>query len=490
MKKKTIIVLSLILILGGFLRFYKLASIPPGLYPDEAINGNNAYEALENNHFQVFYPDNNGREGLFINLTAYSIKYFGLKPFSIRLVSATVGFLTILGIFLLTKELFLSETIALFSSFFLAISYWHLNFSRIGFRAILVPLIMVYGFYFFFKYLRKKEVSNFLYSAFFFGLGFYTYIAYRVIPLLVLVPLIFEFLKQKNKKIKFITTWFIFAFLVVLFVLPLAIYFYHNPSALGSRTGDVSIFSQASPLKSFLISTGKTIGMFFVRGDCNWRHNLACQPELFYFQQILFVLGLFFGLKEIKESRKTKNTFIFLFSWLLIMAIPEVLTYESVPHALRSIGMIPAVFVFVGFGAFKAFEVSKNRLKPKVFLVSIASIVLILSGVTFYRYFFAWAKNQATKDAFSENYSKLAKKINSLPLNIEKYIICDIGGEPVRDRSSKRDLPMSTQSVMFLTNSFLAPQRAYRHIHYVLEKETGKIPNKKNIKIFKLSENE
>ncbi len=488
MSKKTIIILIFILLLGGFLRFYKLTTVPPGLYPDEAMNGNNAYEALKNNSFQVFYPENNGREGLFINLVAYSIKYFGLKPFSIRLVSAIAGFLTILGLFLLAKELFLSETIALFASFFLAISYWHLNFSRIGFRAILMPLIIVYGSYFFFKFLRKKEIPDFLYSAFFFGLGFYTYIAYQIIPLLVLIPLIAEFLKQKKQKVSFLITWAIFAFLVFLFVLPLGIYFYQNPSYLSSRTSSVSIFSQAHPLKIFLNNIIKTIGMLFVRGDCNWRHNLACQPELFYFQQILFILGLFFAFLEIKR-KKRKNIFIFLFSWLFIMAIPELLTFEAIPHALRSIGIIPAVFIFVGFGAFKIFEVLKQKLKPKTLFISIVILALIFSGVTFYRYFFIWAKNQNTKNAFSENYFKLAKKINQLPLSKEKYIICNVGGVPVKDRASKRNLPMPSQSVMFLTDSFLAPDRTYHHIHYLLEKDIPKIKKTKNIKIFKLNNN-
>ncbi len=489
--RKTLLILIAILLLGGFLRFYRLTSVPPGLYPDEAINGNNAYEALESSNFKVFYPENNGREGLFINLISYSIKFFGLKPFSIRIVSAIIGFLTIFGLFLLAKELFASELIALFSSFFLAISFWHLNFSRIGFRAIFVPFITVFAFYFLFKYLREKNIADFLYSALFFGLGFYTYIAYRIIPLLVFIPLLLFFLsiKEKKERIKFIKTWIIFAFLVFIFILPLVSYFYQNPQALSSRTNDVSVFSTKNPLKNLLISTAKTAGMLFVRGDCNWRHNLACRPELFYIQQVLFIVGIFFGIKSIKNKRKYKNAFIFLFSWLIIMVIPEILTYEAIPHAIRSIGIIPAVFMVVGFGAFELFKVFEKILsKNKINL-----LVIILGGVlffvTFYNYFFVWAKNKNTKNAFSINYLFLAKKINSLPRTTDKYIICDIDGVPVRDRSSrKRNLPMSTQSLMFLTNSFLPQERAYRHIHYVLRNEISTIPDKKNIKIFKLSQ--
>ena len=67
----------LILAVAVFFRFWQLDQIPPGLYPDVAINGINATDALKNHDFKIFYPDNNGREGLFINLIALSFWLFG-----------------------------------------------------------------------------------------------------------------------------------------------------------------------------------------------------------------------------------------------------------------------------------------------------------------------------------------------------------------------------------------------------------------------------
>ena len=120
MGRKTKIALVLVvLIIGAFFRFYRIAEIPPGLYPDEAVNGNNAVEALHNTNFsaedgpsfgwKIFYPDNNGREGLFINLQSISIKFFGAEPWALRVASALFGTLTVLGLYLLTKELFLNQ---------------------------------------------------------------------------------------------------------------------------------------------------------------------------------------------------------------------------------------------------------------------------------------------------------------------------------------------------------------------------------------------
>ena len=69
-----------VLILGVFFRFYQIKEIPLGLYPDEAMNGNNAYEALHTGSFKVFYRENNGREGLFINMQALSMAMRATTP--------------------------------------------------------------------------------------------------------------------------------------------------------------------------------------------------------------------------------------------------------------------------------------------------------------------------------------------------------------------------------------------------------------------------
>ena len=96
MKKKEITLLIMIVAIGIFFRFWHITEIPLGLYPDEAMNGNNALEALADSHFKLFYPENNGREGLFINIQALSLYFFGNVPWALRIVSALFGTLTIL----------------------------------------------------------------------------------------------------------------------------------------------------------------------------------------------------------------------------------------------------------------------------------------------------------------------------------------------------------------------------------------------------------
>ena len=122
--KKCFYALLAILLVAVFFRFWQLDSIPPGLYPDEAINANQSISEPG----KIFYPENGGREGLFINLIYLSFSLFGISLWSLKFIPALIGVLTVLGLYLLAKELLQTSNsqpqtpnyIALLSSFFLA----------------------------------------------------------------------------------------------------------------------------------------------------------------------------------------------------------------------------------------------------------------------------------------------------------------------------------------------------------------------------------
>src|SRR3989344_4118569 len=159
MKQKEIISLFIVLIIAIFLRTYHLKELPPGLYPDEAMNGSNTLEAIETGNYKVFYPENNGREGLFINLQSLSVRAFGAEPWALRLPSTIFGILTVLGLYLLGRELF-SARVGLLGAFLLATSFWHINFSRIGFRAIMAPFFITWALYFLLKSFNQARSKS------------------------------------------------------------------------------------------------------------------------------------------------------------------------------------------------------------------------------------------------------------------------------------------------------------------------------------------
>ncbi|MEE8574230.1 MAG: hypothetical protein V3T30_02355, partial [Thermodesulfobacteriota bacterium] len=224
-RHKVKLALAAILILAVFFRFYKLTELPPAFHVDEAINGIKSRQALLSGDFKFYYEirslasinedeefskeekltgeflssshrkhmhETFGREGLYTNFGAISMWIFGDGPWSIRAVSAFFGAITVLGLFLMAREIFFRiegrgkdpstawlpppEVFALLAAFFLAVSFWHVNFSRIGYRAILTPAVTVFLFYFLFKGLRGGRAGvNFLLAGALSGVGFHTY---------------------------------------------------------------------------------------------------------------------------------------------------------------------------------------------------------------------------------------------------------------------------------------------------------------------------
>jgi len=524
MQKKYLFILIAIVALGGFLRFYRITEIPLGLYPDEAMNGNNDLEAITTHDFKVFYPENNGREGLFINLQAISVAAFGAKPWALRIVSAILGTFTILSLYLVTKELFrgggaaslaaldrragmVSEQsedergghvssksalgilngredaaatpIALLASFFLATSYWHLNFSRIGFRAIMLPLMATFAMYFLLKGLRTGKTLTLAAAGILAGLGFYTYIAYRFMIFAALVPIVWymwQWKKNKRQEEKKCMPCAVMLFLFITFVtaLPIGIYFLRNPEQFLNRADEISVFSAVSPVKELGWSVLKTTGMFFWRGDCNWRHNYNCQPELHPMVAVFFLAGIAAVIRRVRRQKLAAAT---LFAWLGAMAVPVILTREGIPHALRAIGMMSPVLILSAAGAeslgsfilswfqkqksrWSAYTHQLARIQQEMKILFVL-VLLILPLATYHTYFILWAENKETYQAFDTSSWHLGQFLAGTEPGIRTYVVANTLGKLVRG------IPMSAQTVMFATNTFPDGERRKKDFIYL-----------------------
>ena len=138
-----------ILVVGAFLRLHELAAVPYGLSGDEAFNGFDVLRVLDGAR-PVFLDANFGREALFIYLQAISVAILGRSDFAMHLVPAIVGVFTTAITYPLMRRLF-DQRIAVLSCCWLASSLWHVIFSRIGLRAVSLPLFEAMAFYCFWR---------------------------------------------------------------------------------------------------------------------------------------------------------------------------------------------------------------------------------------------------------------------------------------------------------------------------------------------------
>lgn len=501
MGRKTFLWLCVVLIIAGFLRFYHLEFTPPGLYPDEAMDGNNASQALRTGDFKVFYPPNNGVEGLYANIQAGFIAATGIhEAWTLRLPSAIFGFLTVLGIFFLTRELFKKvrwhNHIALLSAFFLAVSFWHVNFSRIGFRAIMAPFFLVWALYFLLKSVRETRSAPGAWLASLgglaFGLGFYSYISYRVMPLLLLLFIPF-FRKEKQ----FWRNAGIFVAATFLVALPLGLYFLQNPADFMGRTSQVSIFSSENPAMEISRNIAKTVGMLNFVGDGNWRHNVAGRPQLFWPVGVVFWIGVILGIRAIFKSAiwlgatdrdelpNLKFAYLLCFAWIALAALPVVLSNEGIPHALRAILMIPPIMILAASGAVKIYEWLLHKFHRETNAIQFAALVL-MSLLVFegaYTYFVTWGRDPNVQGAFNADYAALGRELRNLPRELPKYVVINAAGVAVPqedpwDPSGRiQQIPVPAQTVMYLTDTYSPERQKEENIHYLLPADEPSIPS-------------
>ncbi len=451
--KKAVYWLILILLIAAFFRFWDLPDTPPGLWADEAINGTNTIQALETGAWKVFYPENFGREGLFINIQALFVKAFGHEPWVLRLPSAIFGLLTVLGLYLMTREIF-GEKIALFAAFFLATSFWHINFSRMGFRAIMAPFFLVWAFYFLFLAMRKQKEWIFAMAGLVFGLGFHTYIAYRIAPIIAIYPLWRFYKDWKKGGVKNICAPCLiglFIFMAILAALPLLWYYAQNPVDFLGRTSAISIFNVSNPLAQFSENLVKTLGMFNFAGDFNWRHNLAGAPQLWWPVGILFLVGIWLSIKKLRWPNN------FVLSWFAVMILPVVLSNESLPHALRAIILIPPAMIFAALGLDWFWENIRPRLRIFIFIFLASAAIQAYS-----QYFLRWAPNFNVYQAFQADIAEKARWLNQEPRDIKKYVITDSV-----DMVDTDGTPMSFQPIVFITDTFYPNKQAEKNIYYI-----------------------
>jgi len=449
-----------------FFRFIALNHIPPGVSSDEALNGNEGIHAWRSKDLKLFYPTNNGREGVWINLIGFSESIFGMNPFGLRVSSAIAGSLTVFCLYLLAAELQSVRT-GLLSAWFLATSFWHVALSRMALRAIAVPLLFTASLYLLFRSMRSASAKSHFRSVFpaisggfLFGLGFHTYIAYRFAPFVVLALFWAELQRHRRLAqpigpcLRVFTLWLGAA---VGAALPMGLYFMRHPGDFFARAEQVWIFGEPNPLLTFSKGLLPTAAMFNVKGDCAWVYNLGCSPQLLWPVGLLFLLGVGLSLRRACRQGILARTECLLLVWFLVMLLPTLLT--DGPSALRSVGVLPPVFFFVGIGAEFLLQKLANR-RTACHLMLAAMIAV--GGVEAYRYFFLWANDPRVADEFDAPRVAIGRFLNSLPASNSRYVAFSRYDDDIRipynnPDGSERPLPISAETVLFETQGHPTP---------------------------------
>jgi hypothetical protein len=390
----------LVLLLAALLRFAQLPHLPPGLNFDEAGNGVAALDIL-NGDLKLWWRIGGGKEPLWPYLIAASTALLGAVPLALRLPAAMLGVLTVAAIYPLGRVLFPRQRLLpLLAMTGLALSAWHLHFSRLGFRAVLLPLLSALAFYFFWRAFSRQSsgVASVLLAAVLLAAAVYAYLAARMLPLVVpLFAVLLWFIDRRR------SNWtVVFRLLVYLFVflLPLMVYFAIYPADFAARSAEVSIFNPrwnqgdlaGTAWRVLTISLGTLNGQ---AGDINPLVNLPGESALPALLAPYFVVGLLVSIY--RGVRGDDPAQLFVLCWWAVMLLPALLAPEGAPHHLRLLGAIVPSYLLVALGLVVVIEFGEKPLAGKsaylrqLWRVLLPATVLTVTGwQTVQHYFVRW----------------------------------------------------------------------------------------------------
>ena len=457
------VVLIIIILLAAFLRLWRLDSYP-ALNADEAAIGYNAYSLIETGrdergnpwpiHFQSF---NDYKPGLYFYLVLPFIKILGLNEWSVRLPGAILGIATVFVVYLLVLELGILErlgknhqTLARLTAIMLAISPWHIHFSRGGWETNVATFFITCGVWLFLKALNKPKL--FVISFSFFVLSLFTYHAARIVVPLLVLGLLVIYRKEIKRNLGVFT---IGVLIGVILVIPLGLDL--TKGSVFSRAAGVGLFSDPGPIErineqrgqhrnltnpfavilhnkpinytlAFLENWGEHFSgeFLFMTGDRIQRNKVPEMGQMYLLDILFVVFGLFAIFKT--YSLYTKSYSLLLW-WLIVAPAAAALTFQS-PHSLRAQNMVIPLVIISAYGLVTILGWLKKQ--KRYFLVIGHWSLVILIAWQFSRYLHIYYLHMAKEYPYSSQYGvkELVSYIKEEGDKYEKIVITDEYDQP------------------------------------------------------------
>lgn len=408
MKKHTIkILFTSILLLAAFLRFWRIDVVPPGIDWDEAAVGYNAWSILKTgkdeygNPFPLTFTSfGDGKLPMIVYATVPFVAAFGLTPLGIRLPSILIGIGTVAMTYFLVRTIFKKKSIALIAMFLLAVSPWHLQFSRAAFEPTWATFFVPLSLFLWWK--GKENPWWYLAASISFAMSLYTYHSVKIFLPLMLLVLVFLHRTTivRNLKVILLTaaTFFLLA-------LPVVVTTFTSPQG---RLAQTSVINHPSEIEKINARRRDDIRDGFPLPSL-WNNKLTrnvaivvehytshFSPQfLFFGEQVNFRLGLRdYGKFHLFEAilllmgvytlvRWRNATSVFLFAWMGIGVLPGALGTEF-PHSLRTLVSLPSWQIV---GAIGAVELSGwiRKVRPSLTrLFVIVAVIIVASAVFVY----------------------------------------------------------------------------------------------------------
>lgn len=446
-------ILLLIILLASILRLWRLDLVPVSLFGDEVDAGYQAYSLAQTgkDYMGNLLPSHveslaDKKPALYSYTLIPTVMIFGISSLGVRLPAAFFGILDVFLIYLIAELFFKNKKISLLSALLLAISPWHIQYSRSGFEVIEMLSLYLGGLYCFIKGLNNYKWL--VLSSVLFGLTLWAYHSVKVflpITIIILITIWRKELIRVPKKYLLIS---IFALILVSAPIGRDVLFeggtqrfsstsiFADKTIIGEigskRLQDQQISHKTSPSNSDRFFHNQTASFadklinnyfqayssefLFIKGDPNLRHSLPDFGEFYKIEALFLIAGIIFlFIKNIDKKIK-----ILITLWILFAPVPSIITSDGGTHAIRLLFMLPPLILLIACGVYYLWEILP--LKFRKFYVSIILIAFILSFI-FYQHNYWNHYPWDSEKWWQAGYEDTVKSVLNLSNQYDKIII-------------------------------------------------------------------
>lgn len=378
---------ALILLSAAFLRLYLLPTYPPGPHYDEG-----AYllitRAIANGaRFFPIVEAYQGREVLYMYLNAPLLAVLGDHMLTLRLSSAWIGLLTVAATIALGRLMFrgrMGVIVGLSAGLLIALSYPQFWLGRQAFRAITLPLMQALALALLWRGLRshRRPWGWLTVAGVFAGGALYTYMASRLFPVWLGVGGLVLLAADHRRWRYWLPRVGVFFGVMTVVALPMIVYAVQKPDIFFGRLNEVTQAGQSVTVWQSILLHAR---MFFVEGDSYFRYNIPGRPYLTPLEGLALLAGLGVAVWMLirRYTPPSERMAAALAALSPLMVIPSVISVGGLPPShMRSLGMIPLLFILCGIGIAWAWERLPARFaRPTVFASLIVGVLVV--GVPF-----------------------------------------------------------------------------------------------------------
>ncbi len=420
--------LAVLTVIAAILRVVLLDKIPGGLHGDEAWTGLDAQRVLDEGWIGPYVTSALGQPSGPLYFAAPFVGVFGHTVFSVRLAMAVLGIATIPLAYLTFRVMF-DRPLATFAALLLAVSMWHLHYSRIAFMVISWPLAELATLLFLFLGLRTRRWLFFGLAGLALGLGVYTYNAYPIFAVPLALFLIWAALWQRGRGLlRFGGQVGLMIALAVLAALPLILYAADPDNGYLNHHHAVSLMETDQWESSGLLDradlvldrTRDFISATFWSGAPDNADGAGAEAMVDRVSLVLMVAGI--GVL-LWRWRRLASVAV-----LLMVAVIPLGTIMSVQGTFRqTLGMVPFLAALAAAPLDLWWERSK-RLSAVWRRASYVGVALVLAAICYLNFSFYFGEYRDTDLArftFGYELADASRYLNDLPGDPYVYFYSD-----------------------------------------------------------------